>query len=189
MSAPAVEPRGARILHLVSSERWTGVAEPVVSVALHQQRAGCEAWLACIPSRSFEREAKRRGLRVLTDLYLDRRLNPFHVLGDLRRLRRFVERERIDVVHTHLINDHWLAALALRGMKRPRLLAHPAAYRRDQMMHGGIFFRYNKLGHRNRAVIADPPQVISFKVDDHHMLCPVFWAAYQFALEPVILIS
>ncbi|MCX7014015.1 MAG: glycosyltransferase family 4 protein [Candidatus Sumerlaeota bacterium] len=123
MSAPAVPPRPRRILHLVSSERWTGVAEPVVSVALHQQRAGCEVWLACIPSRSFEREAKRRGLRVLTDLYLDRRLNPFHVLGDLRFLRRFVERERIDVVHVHLINDHWLAALALRGMRRRRLLA------------------------------------------------------------------
>ena len=129
-----------RILHLVSSDRWTGVAEPVASLASHQQAAGCEVGLACVPSRSFERQAKRRGLRVLTSLYLNRRLNPIHLIKDLRFLRQFVRDERIQVVHTHLIHDHWVAALALRGGDRPILLVRTV--HRVESLRADLFHRW-----------------------------------------------
>ena len=121
-SKQPIEALAPRILHLVSSDRWTGVAEPVAGLAFHQQALGCEVWLACAPSRSLERHAKRRALRVLTDLYLDRRLNPLHLIKDLQILARFVRSERIHVVHAHLIHDHWIAALALRKAKASALL-------------------------------------------------------------------
>ncbi|MBN1867931.1 glycosyltransferase family 4 protein [Candidatus Sumerlaeota bacterium] len=103
-----------RILHLASSERWTGVAEPVTSLALEQQRLGHEVRLGCVGGRSFARKASARGVRLFEGLHLDRRLHPLHVVSDIVRLKRFCTRNRIDVVHCHLLHDHWLAAHTLR---------------------------------------------------------------------------
>ena len=110
-----------RILHTISSERWTGVAEPVVSLARRQEEEGCEVWLACTPGQSFERKARIQGIRVTNVLRLNRRGLLTHI-RDYAALRRFVERHQIDVVHAHLLNDHWLSALALTGCRRRPLL-------------------------------------------------------------------
>jgi glycosyltransferase involved in cell wall biosynthesis len=114
-----------RILHLASSERWTGVAEPVTSLAVEQRRMGHEVWLACATGRSFERKALQHGLPVVREIHLDRRLNPFYLISDLRFLARFCRENRVDVVHCHLLHDHWVASLALRGV-------FPTARRREQ---------------------------------------------------------
>jgi glycosyltransferase involved in cell wall biosynthesis len=111
-----------RILHLASSERWTGVADPVASLAAEQIRAGHRVWLACIPGQSFERKAAERGIPVLHQFHLDRRLHPGHMLSDLISIRRFVQQENVNVVHSHLLNDNWLAAMALINVKQPCLL-------------------------------------------------------------------
>jgi glycosyltransferase involved in cell wall biosynthesis len=110
-----------RILHTVSSERWTGVAEPVVSLARRQEELGHAVWLACTPGQSFERKARIQGVRVIDQLRLDRRGILAH-LRDIAALRRLVKRHRIDIIHAHLLNDHWLSALAFVGHRRRHLL-------------------------------------------------------------------
>jgi len=137
-----------RILHLASSERWTGVAEPVVSLAREQQKLGHEVWLACIPGQSFARRACENGLRVVSQFHLDRRLNPMRFLDDLRGIGRFVRENRIEMVHSHLLHDNWLAALALIGRQKPPLLVrtfHRWEPPRSDVFHRWLFARRNHL--------------------------------------------
>jgi glycosyltransferase involved in cell wall biosynthesis len=137
-----------RILHLASSERWTGVADPVTSLARLQQELGHDVWLSCVPGRSFERKAREQNVRVVNHLYLNRRLHPAHLIHDLRALRRFVIENGISVVHAHLLNDHWLAALALRRLPhqclRVRTMHRVELPRRDPL-HRWLFLRQTDL--------------------------------------------
>jgi glycosyltransferase involved in cell wall biosynthesis len=60
-----------------------------------------------------------------------------------------LERETPDVVHCHLLHDHWMAALAIRGMrgKRPVLVRTVHRYepmRRDPL-HRGLFERHTQV--------------------------------------------
>jgi glycosyltransferase involved in cell wall biosynthesis len=137
-----------RILHLASSERWTGIAEPVVSLAREQQRSGHEVWLACVPGRSFERRARQNDLRVVSHFHLDRRLNPLRFLGDLQEIRRFVLENRIEIVHSHLLHDNWMAAMALLRVGTPPLLVrtfHRWERPRADLFHKWLFGRRNDL--------------------------------------------
>lgn len=105
--------------------RWTGVAEPAASLAAQQQAAGYEVWVGAIWERSLEEGLTRRGLRLARQLEIPRRYNPLAIRRDILRLRQFLIQEKIDVVHCHLLHDHWLAALAVRGIprfKRPALV-------------------------------------------------------------------
>jgi glycosyltransferase involved in cell wall biosynthesis len=102
-----------RILHLASSERWTGAAEPLTSLALQQMRQGHQVWIGCVPGDTFEEKAKAAGTHVVTLFHLNRRLHPLHMLSDLCALPRFCRENQVDIVHCHLIHDHWLAALSL----------------------------------------------------------------------------
>lgn len=137
-----------RVLHLASSERWTGVADPVVSLAREQAKAGHEVWLACVGGQSFEHRARRQGLRVVVEFHLDRRLHPVNLVKDFIGIRRFVAENRIDVVHSHLLNDNWLAAMALLWVERPPLLVrtfHRWEPPRNDPFHRWLFRRRNNL--------------------------------------------
>jgi glycosyltransferase involved in cell wall biosynthesis len=132
-----------RILHLVSSERWTGVAEPATSLALAQKREGSAVWMGMIWGRSFEEKAGALGLPLARELEIPRRYNPLRLRADIHALRRFIEQHQINVVHSHLLHDHWLSALALRGKgaNRPALIRTVHRYekmRRDPV-HRWLF--------------------------------------------------
>ncbi len=107
-----------RILHLASSERWTGAAEPLTSLALQQMRHGHQVWIGCVPGGTFEEKAKAAGAPVVTLFHLNRRLHPLHQISDLCAIPRFCRENRVDIVHCHLIHDHWLAALSLWPTRR-----------------------------------------------------------------------
>ena len=112
-----------RILHLASSERWTGIAEPVTSLALYQQQSGeADVWLSCIPGRSFEHRAVERGVRVLPSFSFSRNYITPKTIRDVSNLIQIIVEKQINVVHCHLSHDHWLAAFALRFLKRNPVL-------------------------------------------------------------------
>lgn len=103
-----------RVLHLVSNSRWTGVAEPATSVALHQKSDGWAVWMACEWGRSMEERLLQLDVPLAKELQLPRRVNPLATLADVRRLRHFVRQHGIQVIHCHQLHEHWMAALALR---------------------------------------------------------------------------
>lgn len=101
-----------RILHLISSERWSGAAVAAAELAAAQKALGHEVEFACRGGRGLERQIAAMGLTRATGLKLHRSM-----LGDMRELRRRVL-AGIDVIHCHLGPDHMLAFAAL-GKRRP----------------------------------------------------------------------
>ena len=96
------------ILHLVANRWWTGSAEPVTRLVLALRARGHRALLALAGGDRFEAKAREAGVEPLEELHLDVKSGPLAVVGDARRLRSLVARERVDVVHTHHSHDHWL---------------------------------------------------------------------------------
>lgn len=111
-----------RILHLASTKRWTGLAEPMINMAFYQKGMGHDVWVGCSPGRSLERLTRLRGLSFLSGFHLNSRLNPFEIVPDIRTLRNWIEKLQPDVIHTHLHHDHWLAYLSIRPMLHKPLL-------------------------------------------------------------------
>ena len=93
------------VLHLISRYRWTGSAEPAVTLCAALAKVGVDARLCCIPGESLERAAAERGVRNLAYARLERNYTPWGILATARALARAVERERIDLIHAHTQHD------------------------------------------------------------------------------------
>jgi len=96
------------VLHLVANRWWTGSAEPVLRLVLALRARGHRALLAVAGGDRFEVKAREAGVEPVEGLRLDVKSGPLAIVGDARRLRTLVARERVDVVHTHHSHDHWL---------------------------------------------------------------------------------
>jgi len=138
-----------RILHLVSSHRWTGAAEPAADLALAQLRLGHDVSLACIAGESFWRRLHRMGVPPMEGLDLRTGPRPA-ILSDVLKLRKIVSEKPYDVVHCHLQHDHWIAAVALGRLtgKKPGADSNPLlrpilvrTFHRDIPPRGDLFHR------------------------------------------------
>jgi glycosyltransferase involved in cell wall biosynthesis len=106
-----------KLLHLISSDRWTGAAEPVCNLVRGLQSRGHHVRLGLIRGKSFEPRARERGIEIDESLHLHRGFNPLKSLADIRSIARTVRSDGIDLIHCHMNTDHWLAAFA-RKMHR-----------------------------------------------------------------------
>ncbi|MBI3736835.1 glycosyltransferase family 4 protein [Candidatus Sumerlaeota bacterium] len=105
-----------RILHLISSHRWTGAAEPAADLALAQRALGHETEVACIEGASLWRQLKKLGADRAGGFDLRAGFHPFGAISDIKRLRALIAEKKYDAVHCHLQHDHWIAAIALGRM-------------------------------------------------------------------------
>ena len=99
------------ILQLAANRWWTGSADPVIQLSRALRDRGHRVLLGVIPGGRFEEKARDAGIEPLAGLSLEAKLDPLGVIGDVRRIRRLVTRERVDVIHTHHSHDHWLGWL------------------------------------------------------------------------------
>ncbi len=83
---------------------------------------GHRVMLACIGGYTFEEQARGQNIEILTSLTMDRRLYLPNLWSDYKQLRQLVLDKAIDIVHTHLLHDNWMAGLALRNLGKPHLL-------------------------------------------------------------------
>lgn len=104
-----------RILHLISSERWSGAAVAAAELAAAQRALGHEVEFACRGGRGLERQLASLGLVRAQGFKLRR-----SIFSDSRELRRRIFAKQHDVIHCHLGHDHLLAFAAL-GRKRPEM--------------------------------------------------------------------
>jgi glycosyltransferase involved in cell wall biosynthesis len=123
--------RPLRLLHLVANRWWTGSADPALGLAVSLRDRGHAVVFGCIRGDALEARARAAGLPPEPGLSLERSARPWAWLRDVTALRALVRTRRIDLVHVHLTHDHWLAALALRGLATPlvRTLHHRRAAR------------------------------------------------------------
>jgi glycosyltransferase involved in cell wall biosynthesis len=108
-----------RVLHLFSDWKWTGPAEPIVTLCRQLRRHGYAVDLACgRPARdypdSIERHARQRHVEPVFDFQLRKGGNPFVNLPDIAKLKEYVEREEVEIVHVHTGHDHYIGSRASR---------------------------------------------------------------------------
>ncbi|HEY8493761.1 MAG TPA: glycosyltransferase family 4 protein [Myxococcota bacterium] len=116
-------PPARRILLLSSDWKWTGPAEPMLELAGALRAQGAALWLACPPGeapgeRSLAGEAEARGLAPALRLAPGRAARPLRDVPDVARLRAFLERHDVEVVHCWHTRDHVLALRAARARRR-----------------------------------------------------------------------
>ena len=116
-----------RILHLFSNWKWTGPAEHVLNAVTYFVDRGYDLTFACgkPPSGvedSLEKRAKKRGLNLANKFYLNKHFHIWHDTVDVVRLKTFIKKENIDLIHTHLFNDHFLAGVAARCLSKRILI-------------------------------------------------------------------
>ena len=97
-----------RVLHLAANRWWTGSADPTIQLIAGLVARGHRAWLGVVPGDRFEAKAREARIELVEGLDLDPRFAPAGTLRDIRRLRRFIRAEAVDLVHTHHSHDHWL---------------------------------------------------------------------------------
>lgn len=100
-----------KILHLFSNVKFTGPAEPAINLCASLKDFGCEIIFACSGSsakgtRGVEKVAAERGLKPITRFRLNKHFNIRDNVHDIRKLPAFIRKENVDIVHTHLDNDH-----------------------------------------------------------------------------------
>ena len=129
-----------RVLHLFSDWKWTGPAEPVLSLCEALSGQGLAVTLAYrktpieFPERTVEKEVLKRNVPGFDGFRLNRYFSPRDWVFDLREIRRFVDERGIDIVHTHLSHDHATAAISLLLSERKPLLVR-TDHKRDGLPH------------------------------------------------------
>jgi glycosyltransferase involved in cell wall biosynthesis len=121
--------RPVKILHLFSDWKWTGPAEPTVSLCEALTHGGLDVTIAFrktpieFPERTVEKEVHRRGIKYFDGFKLNRYFSARDWLFDMRRIKSYVKDQGIDIVHTNLSHDHFtaLSSLTFSG-KRPLIL-------------------------------------------------------------------
>lgn len=113
-----------RALHLFSNYKWTGPAEPAVTLVAGLRAAGVEALLRSSGTRPrgavdfLRAHATERGVPPVLDLHLGKHRRWLRDTQDARRLAALLVEERHDLVHTHQVNDMRIAARACRRLAR-----------------------------------------------------------------------
>jgi phosphatidylinositol alpha-1,6-mannosyltransferase len=106
------------ILHLAANRWWTGSADPTIRLVSGLIGRGHRVLLGVVGGDRFEQKAREAGIVPLEGLDLRPRGWPVPIIRDLRRVRRLIVREGVDIVHVHHSHDHWLGRLATIGLAR-----------------------------------------------------------------------
>lgn len=100
-----------RVLHVVSSNRWSGAAAPAFAEVEALREAGVDAHYAYVGAYKLERKI---GPREYAHPIVDREQNPLSFANSVRRLRRLIRERGFDIIHAHLTYDHLMAHFAGR---------------------------------------------------------------------------
>lgn len=112
-----------KILHLFSNWKWTGPAEPAVNLCRMLSDRHDTTFIPGGHPRNFKdnevaAHAAESGIEPVAGFYLEKHFHALHNLEDVMRLRSFLQEREFDLIHTHLTNDHFVAACALRTLSK-----------------------------------------------------------------------
>ncbi|HEX2965200.1 MAG TPA: glycosyltransferase family 4 protein [Syntrophorhabdaceae bacterium] len=127
-----------KVLNLFSDWKWTGPAEPVLSMCKALEHEGVETIVAYrktpldFPERTVQKEAHKRGLKCYEGFRLNRYFSIKDWWSDLSSLGAYVKKEKIDIVHTNLSHDYLTAIAALSFGAHPPIIVR-TDHKRDGM--------------------------------------------------------
>jgi glycosyltransferase involved in cell wall biosynthesis len=107
------------ILHLFSEWKWTGAAESIVNLVRHLRRHGHQVDLACARPpgnypESLEHRARERRVEPVLEFQLKTGVDAFLNRADIQEVAEFIDREEVQVIHTHTTSDHYVGSRAAR---------------------------------------------------------------------------
>ncbi|MCX5804988.1 MAG: glycosyltransferase family 4 protein [Proteobacteria bacterium] len=108
-----------KILQLFSDWKWTGPAEPTVSLCEALTGEGVDVTLAyrCAPldfqERTVEKQAKSRGIKTYDGFKMNRYFSPEEWLYDIKAIKSYAAINSIDIIHTNLSHDYYTAIFSL----------------------------------------------------------------------------
>jgi glycosyltransferase involved in cell wall biosynthesis len=129
-----------KIFHIIANARWTGPADPAVSLAAGLKRRGHRVHLACRPNGSLVSNATASGLSPITHFNLGVSANPVKYFEDIHKLRALLLLLKIDVLHLHTSHDHSIGALAARFC--PRNVRVVRTHHKAESIRSDPFHRY-----------------------------------------------
>jgi glycosyltransferase involved in cell wall biosynthesis len=127
-----------KVLNLFSDWKWTGPAEPVLSLCEALGHEGVDVILAYrktpleFHERTVGKEARKKNIQCFDGFRLNRYFSVKDWCFDAKFLGPYIEQEGIDVVHTNLSHDYFTALTALTFMKKRPLIIR-TDHKRDGM--------------------------------------------------------
>ena len=128
------------VFHIIANARWTGAADPVVSLAANLKIRGHTVYLACRPNGSLVSNAGAVGISPITHLNLGESSNPLKFFEDIHTLRTLLILLKVDVLHLHTSHDHSIGALAARFCRRKVLVVR--THHKAESIRSDPFHRY-----------------------------------------------
>lgn len=107
------------VLHLASSNRWTGAAAPAFAEVEALRAAGVNAQYAYVGGYRLE---EKIGSFDFAHAVIGRNQDPLSFASSVRAIRRLCRRLSIDVLHAHLTHDHALARMSQMGNRHLRVV-------------------------------------------------------------------
>lgn len=106
-----------KVLHLFSNSKWTGPAEPALSLCQSLRTHGVDADFACAPGdgrspNKIIENARAHGIEPILRFRLSKHRHPIKDALDRRALNSYLHDHPYDLIHCHLDNDHRIALRA-----------------------------------------------------------------------------
>jgi len=106
------------ILHLVSLMGMGGRCATALRQVRLLSARGHRVMVGCLSGSTAGERARAIGLQVYDDFNFRRGLRPLAVWRDCRLLAQRCDAEKVDVLHAHLSQESWIAAIGARLCKR-----------------------------------------------------------------------
>jgi glycosyltransferase involved in cell wall biosynthesis len=105
-----------KIFHIFANHKWTGPADAALSLAL-MLREKHEVVFMCSGVSSgqtnfMKEKADDIGIPVIVNKSLRKHLDPFTAFHAMSSVVHILRHDKIDIIHTHLVNDHFVTAAA-----------------------------------------------------------------------------
>jgi glycosyltransferase involved in cell wall biosynthesis len=108
-----------KILHTNFLHGWGGQSNRILNLCCGLAERGHRVVIAAPADSELLRRARDAGLATDGSMQFRRGLRPRALVRDLRRMRKLLNDERFDVIHTHGSQDSWLVAFANRPKRAP----------------------------------------------------------------------
>lgn len=146
-----------KVVHLDTQTTWRGGERQVIELIRRLNERGVTNILACKPESEISRRAAEAGISVIN--------YPFRGEWDIvsaMKLRTYVKREKIHIIHVHSSHAHTLAIFALNKLKTCKLIV---SRRVDFHIHS-FFSRKYKYGTGVDKIIAVSDAIKRVLIED-----------------------
>ncbi len=104
----------ARILHTNFHKYMVGESKRILANVYGLKQRGHHVILASPPESAIIQQAQNMGLLTFTEVQFYSGFRPLGFIKDVLALKRVIERDKINIVHTHGSKDSWSGAIAAR---------------------------------------------------------------------------